>query len=199
MLTLFHSPHTRATRMYQLLVELGALDEVRVQTVDVKRSDGSGAPDAQNPHPEGKVPLLVHDGEAIWESSAIALYLTDMFPKAGLGPQVGDALRGRYLSWLAWYGDVVEPVVHFQAFGIDHPALASTFRGMPEVRDRLATALEAAPYLVGEDYTAADLLVYSAFSWLPQMLPDHPAIKAWGARCAERPAAKAAADYEANL
>lgn len=104
MLTLFHAPRSRSTRFLWLLEELGAPYEVTV--VDIKRAGGplagTGARDPRNPHPHGQVPALLDDGALVTESAAIALYLTDKFPQAGLGAGVGDAKRGTYLSWLAY-------------------------------------------------------------------------------------------------
>ncbi|MCY0152754.1 glutathione S-transferase [Hoeflea alexandrii] len=85
MLTLYHSPQTRSSRIIRLLIELGVLDQVDVRIVTVTRQDGSGGADPSNPHPEGKVPLLVHDGVELWESNAIIVYLTDLFAEKGLG------------------------------------------------------------------------------------------------------------------
>ncbi|WP_163364139.1 glutathione S-transferase family protein, partial [Klebsiella aerogenes] len=80
--------------------------------------DGSGGRDPRNPHPDGKVPLLVEDGVQIWESSAIVQHLADLFPEAGLAIPVGHKLRGAYLSWLAWYAGVVEPVFVLETTGL---------------------------------------------------------------------------------
>lgn len=199
MLTFYYAPQSRATRIYQLLDELGALDKVTIETVSIPRRDGSGGRDPRNPHPDGKVPTLVHDGEMIWESPAIVLYLTDLFPEAGLGPLPGEKGRGTYLSWLAWYGDVLEPVVHFRFLEVDNPGLAATFRGFDEAMERLCSAVARAPYLVGERYTGADLLIASTFLWFPDFVPDDAGFKAWLARCSDRPAVRRNAEREARL
>lgn len=199
MLTLYYSPQSRATRAYQLIDELGAFDEVRIETVKIARNDGSGGADPKNPHPDGKVPMLVHDGVEIWESAAIFLYLTDLFPKAKLGPLPGDKLRGRYLSWLAWYAGVMEPVMHFKMMDIDHPGLRHTFRSYDEAAARLIKALEAKPWLVGDSYSAADLMIGSTFGWMPSMTPDNAAVKDWVKRCGERPAVARTLEHERTL
>jgi len=196
MLTLYHSPLSRSSRIVRLIDELDIWTEVDIRIVSVTHTDGSGGRDPQNPHPEGKVPLLVHDGVAIWESNAIILYLTDMFPKAAMGPVAGDPQRGRYLSWLAWYGNVVEPVVALGVAGLSHPVLDVTFRGVPEMIARLAAALESAPFLMGERFTAADLLLVSTFTWSPDAAPDDPAIKAWIDRCEARPSARRMSEFD---
>ncbi|SLN77882.1 glutathione S-transferase family protein [Roseisalinus antarcticus] len=196
MLTLYHSPRTRSSRIIRLIDELDIWPEVDTRIVSITHRDGSGGHDSKNPHPEGKVPLLVHDGIEIWESNAIILYLTDLFPKAGMGPVVGDPQRGRYLSWLAWYGNVVEPVIVFGAAGLSHPVLDVTFRGVPEMTARLAQALEEAPFLMGDRFTAADLLLVSPFTWFPEAAPDHPAIKSWIERCEAQPSAQRTAEFD---
>ncbi|MBF9044915.1 glutathione S-transferase [Rhodobacterales bacterium HKCCE4037] len=195
MLTLYHAPVSRSSRLVQLVHELGVADRVDIRIVSV---DENAPASARSPHPEGKVPFLVHDGVEIRESNAIILYLCDLFPEAGLGPQVGDRDRGRFLSWLAWYGNVVEPVIVTGAAGLSHPLLDLTFRGMPDISARLAEALADAPYLMGERYTAADLLLVSPFAWFADALPDDPNVRDWFARCMDRPALKQVAEADAR-
>ena len=198
MLTLFHSPRSRSSRIVTLLRELGAGDKVAIEIVDIARGDGSGRKDPQNPHPEGKVPLLVHDGVVIWESIAIIQYLTDLFPEKRMAPVAGDPQRGQYLSWLAWYAGVVEPVLVMQAAGVSHPFVDFTFRSPTELAARLKTALADSPYLMGERYTAVDLLLHSPFAWYPAATPESDVVKAWVQRCGERPSLQWTADYDAR-
>lgn len=199
MLTLYHSPRSRSSRIIQLLEELGARDKAAVEVVDISHNDGSGTRDPRNPHPEGKVPLLVHDGVEIWESNAIILYLTDLFPDAGLGPLPGHPLRGRYLSWLAWYGNVVGPVFVLGAAELSHPILDLTFRGVPELTARLSAALKAAPFLMGETFTAADLLLVSPYTWFRDCIPDDPTFRDWIERCEARLSLRRSAEFDADL
>ncbi|OCW58446.1 glutathione S-transferase family protein [Hoeflea olei] len=188
MLTLYHSPMSRSTRVVRLLDEMNLLDAVEIRQVSIQRADGSGGRDAANPHPEGKVPLLVHDGVEIRETGAILLYLTDLFPDRGLGVPVGDALRGRYLSWLFWYGDVLEPVLIHSYAKLEHPALSATFRGYDEAMAALAGPLRQGPWLLGERFTAADILCASPFAWMPSFMPEIPEIRDWFDRCQASPA-----------
>jgi glutathione S-transferase len=186
MLTLIHAPLSRSSRIVTLIDEMGIKDWVKVEPVTIVRTDGSGTPDTTNPHPEGKVPLLIHDGTVIRESGAIIQYLTDMFPDAGLGRPVGHAQRGEYISWLYWYGSVMEPVLIFEALGLSQPSLARTFRGVAELTAKISAALQRGPYLLGDTYSAVDLLVQSPYAWFKDATPDDPAIKDWVARCGAR-------------
>lgn len=189
MLTLYHCPQTRSTRILWLLEELGVRSQVQVKRVSIQRSDGSGGADPANPHPEGKVPLLEHDGTPIRESAAIVQYLTDLFPAAGLGRAVGDPQRGAYLSWLAYYAGVMEPVLtmHFSSMTPDALFLSS-FRSYEDMADRLTEPLEADAYLLGAEFSAVDLLISAPFIWFPAMAPQTAPVQAWIARCADRPA-----------
>jgi glutathione S-transferase len=198
MLTFFHSPHTRSTRILALLLAMDRLDRVDLRPVTIPRIDGTGSRDSRNPHPEGKVPLLVQDGVAIWESAAIMLHLTDLFPETGLGVLAGDPGRGRYLSWLSWYAGVMEPVLILDAAGLSHPFLSASLRGVGEVRQRLASALDDGPWLMGERYTAADLLVASPFQWFADLDAGSDVTRDWVARCAAQPWIAAATAMDAQ-
>ena len=101
MLTLYHSPQSRSDTVVDLVRMLGVDADIR--EVTIRRQDGSGAQDPGNPHPEKKVPYLVDGDEHVRERGAIMLYLTDKYPQAKLGPLAGEAGRGAYLSWLAYY------------------------------------------------------------------------------------------------
>ncbi|MGZ9809231.1 glutathione S-transferase family protein [Pseudoroseicyclus sp. H15] len=172
MLTLYHSPQSRATRVVALVHALGAADKIELKHVEIRRQDGSGRHDPANPHPDGKVPLLVEDGIACWESGAIMLRLTELFPEAGLGVESGP-LRGRFLSWMHWYGSVFEPVYLAQVDGVKGDgAVHAAIRGVPEAVERLRAALAKGPWLMGAQMTAADFLVASTYHWFPQATPD---------------------------
>lgn len=199
MLTLIHSPQSRSSRIVTLIDEMGIKDWVKIEPVTILRQDGSGGRDTANPHPEGKVPLLIHDETMIRESGAIIQYLTDLFPDAGLGRPMAHPQRGAYVSWLYWYGSVMEPVLVQNAAGVSHPYLHAAIRSVPEVTARLAKALAHQPFLLGDSYSAADLLVHSPYAWFQDATPDDPAIKDWVTRCMERPSVARTMASDASL
>jgi glutathione S-transferase len=188
MLTLFHSPNSRSTACLTLLEEMGLRDRVAVKLVTIPRVDGSGARDAANLHPEGKVPALMHDGQMITERGAIMVHLTTLFPEAEMAPAVGSPEWGAYLTWMSWYQGVLEPVLIFEFCKLEHPSLTATFRTSVEATARIRAALEKGPWLLGDRFSAADLLVHSPYAWFRDATPDDPLIKDWVARCMARPA-----------
>lgn len=184
MLTLFHAPRSRSTRFLWLLEELGA--PYRIEKVDIFRSmSGTGARDPRNPHPHGQVPALLDDGVLITESAAIALYLTDKFPTAGLGPMISDPHRGPYLSWLAYYAGVLEPAVTNLWKQRQDDQDKAQYQALDE---RLRTTLEKQPWLLGEQFSAADILFVSLLQFARQMLPPHAVYDDWLGRANTRPA-----------
>lgn len=152
MITLYHSPDSRSSRFIWLLEELGTSYELVY--CDIPRRRGTGAPDSANPHPDKMVPALLHDGVLISESAAIALYLTDLFPEARLGPAVGQPGRGTYLTWLACNAGEMEPAFAAKLTGhaANDPFAARAF---DRVLRRVVSALDRAPYILGQQFSAA--------------------------------------------
>lgn len=188
MLTFFHSPQSRSSAIATLIDEMNIQDWVETRIVEIPRMDGSGRHDPANPHPEGKVPALLHDGHVITERGAIILHLCGLFPDSGLSPKPGTAEWGVFASWLTWYQGVLEPVLVHAYAGLTHPALTATFRGPDEATARIRAALGKGPWLMGESYSAADLLVHSPYAWFDNMTPDDPVFQDWVERCKARPA-----------
>ena len=187
MLTLFHSPHSRSSAIVALVEEMGIADRIKVQRVTIPRADGTGRRDPANPHPEGKVPALLHDGRVITERGAIILQLCALFPDAGMAPVPGTPDWGLFAAWMAWYQGVLEPVLILKAAGIEHPYMTSAIRGTDEVTARIRAALEKGPWLLGDRYSAADVLVHSPYAWFTDMTPDDTLIRDWVERCKARP------------
>jgi glutathione S-transferase len=194
MLTLYHAPRSRSFRTLWLLEELGVPYKMKV--VSIRRGDGSGAeePGYRKIHPHAKVPAIVHDGVPVFETPAIAVYLTDAFPKSGLGPTVVDKLRGPYLSWLAYSTGVLEPALLEKALTLPHRAGTFGWGPPAEVEGVLADRLTASPHLLGERFSAADIVVGGSIAFLLQakLWPATPVFSDYAARLAARPAYKSA-------
>lgn len=188
MITLYHAPKSRSTRMIFLLEELGVPYEIKI--VSIRRADGSGAVDAGNPHPHAKVPAIRNGNETVFESSAIVAYLTDTFPQAGLAPKAGEAGRGQYLTMLAYYGDVVEPSFVSKFLKMDVPRGTAGWVAVEEVMPYIDKLLTAQPYIAGETFTGADILYATTLGMFAQnpMMPKLASVDAYVKRCLDRPA-----------
>ena len=193
MIALYHSPASRSSTFVWLLEELGV--DYSIVYCDIKRRSGKGSPDPNNVHPEKRVPALLHDGQLVTEQMAIALYLTDAFPEAGLGRSIGTAERASYLRWLAFFAGETDPIYNTRLlYGSSLDPM--TLRDHSRVVGRVDAALSASPFLMGSTITAADILMSGPFEWDPQMAPNNDRIKEWLKRLSDRPAAKRAAEKD---
>lgn len=188
MITLFHAPKSRSSRFIFLLEELGAPYEIKIVTI--RRGDGSGALDASNCHPHGKVPAIQHGGETVFESPAIVAYLADAFPDAGLAPRPGEAGRGTYLTMLAYYGDVLEPAFVSKFLKVAVPRGTAGWVEVDEAMAFIDKTLTAHPYVAGNKFTGADILYATTFGMFAQnpMMPKLASIDAYVKRVLDRPA-----------
>ncbi|MDE2050375.1 MAG: glutathione S-transferase family protein, partial [Gammaproteobacteria bacterium] len=188
--TLFHAPKSRSGGIVWLLEELGVPYETKV--VDIRRADGSGTRDSGNPHPHGKVPCLRHDEQVVFEIAAITLYLTDLFPEKKLGPRAGEPKRGEYLSWLAYRPGVIEPAMMMRRLSVKHVQGAMGWAEAGEVEETLSSVLSQRQYLLGDEFSAADISVGGTINFMMmfKLMSETPVFKDYTARITSRPAFK---------
>ncbi len=186
--TFFHSPNTRSAGVLALLEEIGAPYELAL--VDMK-AGRQREPEYLAINPMGKVPAIRHGDALVTEQVAIFIYLADLFPESGLAPAIGDPLRGPYLRWLAFYGSSFEPAVIDRAMKRDPAPLAMCPYG--DYDTMLATLvgqLSKGPYILGETFSAADVLWGTSLGWTTsfKLVPELPEITGYIARIGARPA-----------
>jgi len=198
-LTFFHSPNSRSAGTRILLEELGAPYELVALNM---KAGQTRAPGYTAINPMGKVPAIVHQGALITEQPAVFIYLADLFPEAGLAPAIGDPLRGPYLRWTVFYGSCFEPALVDRAMKREPaPPATSPYGDFDTMFKTLTDQLAAGPYLLGERFSAADVLWGTALNWTTrfQLVPATPVIQAYIERVASRPAAVKAQTLDAAL
>ncbi len=197
--TFFHSPSTRSIGTLALFEELHADYELHVLNMNAgeQRSPGYLAV-----NPMGKVPAIKHGDALVTEQAAVFMYLADLYPEAGLAPSIGDPLRGPYLRWMVFYGSCFEPAVVDKAMKREPaPQSTSPYGDYDTVLSTLTQQLEKGPYLLGERFSAADMLWGIALAWTVgfKLVPDLPQIKAYIDRINARPAVARARAKDAEL
>ena len=186
--TLYHCPQTRSSGAVVLVEELGA--EVDLRVLNMKAGENRQAAYLAI-NPMGKVPALVEDGAVVTEQVAVFLYLADRFPEKGLAPAIGDRLRGPYLRWMAFYGSSFEPACVDRALRREPGRKAMMPYGDYETTFRTLTdQLRRGPYILGERFTAADVLWGGALGWLTLfgIVEKTPDVAAYVERITSRPA-----------
>ncbi|HSC84133.1 MAG TPA: glutathione S-transferase family protein [Pseudomonas sp.] len=196
--TLFHAPNSRSTGVVILLEELGA--DYRPRLLSLNQGQQRQA-EYLAINPMGKVPALLHGNCLITEQVAIFIYLSDLYPEAGLTPPIGDPQRGAWLRWLAFYGSCFEPALSERARQLP-PATPrqSPFGDYETMLATLVAQLDAGPYLLGERLSSADILWGIALRWTVGfgLVPELPVIKAYVERLAARPAVAKVAALDAQ-
>lgn len=126
----------------------------------------------------------------MFESAAIAIYLTDKFPKNRIGPLPGEPDRGAYLSWLAYSAGVFEPAFVSKFMSWEVPRGTAGWAPVEEVMPVIIARLEQGPYFTGERFSAADVLYATSFALFANspILPRSPVIEEYVRRVVGRPA-----------
>ncbi|MEA9557224.1 glutathione S-transferase family protein [Xanthomonas nasturtii] len=197
-ITLFHNPRSRSRGVLVLLEELGA--SYSLQIIDLEKEQQL-APEFLAINPMGKIPTIVHGDSVVTEQGAIYQYLAELYPEAGLSPAPGDADRGAYLRWLAFYGAAFEPAIVDLALKRSPPPRSlSPYADSDTVLNVVYAQLAQGDYLLGTRCSAADVLWGGALAWMVQFgLIDPPApTRAYIARMAERPAVARATGVDAQ-
>lgn len=190
-LTLYHASPSRSSVTLWMLEEIGEPYDIKL----LRLSEGDNLkPDFLAINPMGKVPTLIHDGVTITEGAAICTYLADAFPKAKLNVPVGDPRRGPYLKWLFFGPSCIEPaIIDRAAPRKEEPRRQMLGYGSFDfVMDTVAKAVSKGPYLLGDQFTAADVVIGSALRWgtLFKLIPERKEFMDYVARFADRPALK---------
>lgn len=196
--TFFYAPHSRASCTLALLEALGA--DYDIHMLDLKAGT-QRAPAYLAVNPMGKVPAIRVGEAVVTEQVAILLYLADLYADRGLAPAIDDPLRGPYLRWSVFYGSSFEPAVIDRSRKIETgPAMASPYGDYDTVIDTLATQLDRGPWLLGERFTAADVLWGTALRWVLAfgLVPDRPVFQEYVKRVTSRPEIQRASALDAE-
>jgi glutathione S-transferase len=155
---LYYWPRTRAFRALWMLEELQVPYEFAY--VNIRAGEQNELP-FSIVNPMSKIPALEDDGAYVAESGAVLLYLADKYPLAQLGAPVGDPHRGRFLQWMFFPGSCLEPAMAERMTGAPSNSVSFGWGDLGRVEHALTGALSEGPWLLGERFTAADILVAS--------------------------------------
>lgn len=197
--TLYHSPQSRSTAALTLLEELGADYELHV--LDQKKGEQRKA-EYLAVNPMGKVPAIRHGEAVVTEQVAVFLYLADLYADAGLAPAIGDPLRGPYLRWIVFYGSSFEPAIVDRSMKREPaPPSTSPYGDYDTMLSTLAGQLARGPWILGERFSAADVLWGTALTWTTmfKLVPELPEIMRYMERVNSRAAVNRARDIDARL
>jgi glutathione S-transferase len=185
---LYYNPRSRAVIAKWMLDECAA--DYEIVPVDFEKREHK-SPEFLKINPAGKLPALVDGDSKIFEGAAICLYLGDKFPQANLAPEIGAPERGRYLSLMVYSTSQLEPAMGDALVGGQPATMQRGWTDFETAKDVIEGELGDGPYLFGNWFTAADVMIGSMFIWrrLFTSQPDRPKLEAYVDRLLARPAA----------
>lgn len=185
MIKLYYNPQSRASITKWMLDECGA--EYVLESVDFKAGENK-TPEFLALNPSGKLPVIVEGEQTLFESSAIGLYLGDRFPEAGLAPAIDSPQRGKYLTLVVYATSQLEPAMG-DTFLNQEASASRGWTSFEQAQSLVAEAIGEGPYLLGENFSMADILIGSVFIWrrLFGQSEELPVIKAYIDRLLARP------------
>jgi len=198
-LTLFHATPSRSSIALWMLEEIGEPYDIKL--LSFKNGDNR-QPAYLAVNPMGKVPALQDGDVVITENAAICCYLADAFPKNELSVPIGDPRRGIYLKWLFFGPSCLEPAMIDRSLKREGASRAMLGWGdYDTVLDVVVKAIAKGPYLMGDQFTAADVIIGSGLRWgmMFDLIPRRPEITTYVSRLELRPALKRATDKDAQL
>jgi glutathione S-transferase/GST-like protein len=180
-----------------LFEEIGA--EYEKIVIDFEKEEHKGE-EFLAVNPMGQIPaLLLPDGTLMTETAAMLVQIVDQHPEAKLAPPAGSAERARFLRWLFFLASnlytTVLRVYYSERYSTD-PNAALGIRAAAEAELNgyfkiLDDALDPGPYLLGETFSAADILLWMLVQWHPEptdLFEKAPRIKEFTGLVGERPA-----------
>ena len=185
MYNLYYAPGSASMVVHLALLEIGA--PYRLELVDL----GNGAQRSaayRKLNPQGLVPTLVIDTKPLTESAALLMILAERHPEARLAPAVGTPERDEWTQWIVYLSNTLAATYRLWFYPGDLGLKEHT----PEIRaaiqhkieavwDRLDAHLSAhGPYLLGQEFSGADLLLTMLMRWsrnMPRPVTEWPALK----------------------
>jgi glutathione S-transferase len=199
-LTFYTHPMSRGRVVRWMLEEIGV--PYTVETMQF-------GPEMKTPeylaiNPVGKVPAIKHGNTVVTEVAAICAYLADQFPEKNLAPPPHSMERGPYYRWLFFMAGPFEMATSALAYGwkIDSSNVQAV--GCGRVEDSVNTlekVLAQSPYICGDHFTAADVLVSSYLWWetMQKNIPQNEVFQDYIKRTENRPAAQRANELDDAL
>jgi glutathione S-transferase len=198
-LRIYGIARTRAYRALWMAMELGLdYEHLPIEIGDA----GARSPEFLAINPNGRLPVIVDDQFVLFESLAITLYLAKKYGKLYPGTLEGEAKAWQWSFWAI--AEVDRGVNIWSLHAVRLPPQERNAALREEALKVIAApfqvldaALAKTPYLLGDDFTVADLNVAAVVSRAIDMdLSAVPHLKAWLSRCLGRPAARAAIELK---
>lgn len=178
-LKLYSNTQSRGVVVDWMLLELG----IECEHIEVAFQTDMKAAEYLAINPFGKVPVLVDGDVVVYELGAVCAYLADKFADKGLAPALDDPKRGIYYRWLMFISGPWDAASTNKMLGVEVKPEQKMFVGYGDYQDAYQALIhglsQADPYLCGQQFTTADVLVAAMLFWQLKIgeVQSHPAIE----------------------
>ena len=177
MLKIYHVTGTRGTRVIWLCEELGHPYEVEKISF---AADFRASPEWRALNPVGKVPVMTDGDITMFESGAMVDYVLARYGEGRLVPPVDTPEYAAYLQW-NWFAEATlsRPLGEIVNHGREFPDDARIDAVVDEMANRSVVCLQAVadavqdqPYILGDEFTAADIMIGYSVMLGTMLIPD---------------------------
>ncbi len=204
MYNLYYYPHNASMAPHFILNELAV--DFKLTLVD-RKTDAQKSAEYLAINPAGRIPTLVDNGLAIFESAAICLHLAEQHPRAQLVPALGESTRPKFFQWLMYLTNTLQAELMIYFYPENHTTNAdqhsnivtTQVQRIGEILTLLDNELKNKNYLVGEQFTVCDYYLLMLLMWCddfekPPTAYNH--LANYLKNLAKRPAVKRVAEKE---
>lgn len=197
-LTLYHHPWSRAAGTVWSLEEVG--EPYELEFLDLMAGEHKSEAHRRR-NQMAKIPVLRDDDVVIAENAAIGVYLADRYALGRLSPELDDPRRGPFLRWCFFAPSVVEPACMAKGANWDYKPSSAGFGSYEDMLATLEFALAEGPYLLGEQFTIADVILGGTIRFMLDfnMMERGEHIGPYADRLAERPALQRANEINERI
>jgi len=167
---LFYYPRNASWAPHMLLAEMKL--DYELILVD-RKTEAQKNPEYLKLNPTGRIPTLVIDGEPIYESAAICLFLCEQHPEKNLIPAAGTIERARFYQWLFYLNASLQPELMVYFYPQKHTAATLGHEKIKQAQENRITQmfslidqeLEGKEFLLGDNITACDFVLFMLLHW----------------------------------
>ena len=141
-------------------------------TVD-RKSNAQKSSDYLALNPAGRIPTLIDNGFAIFESPAICVHLAESHPSSDLIPKIGDKSRALFFQWMMYLTNTVQAELMVYFYPQKHTTDSKSIESIIEMQESRITEmfklldheLENKNFLIGETISACDYFLFMLAVW----------------------------------
>ena len=200
---LYYYPNNASLAPHFLLQHVKA--DFELLLVD-KKAQSHKKKDYLRLNPAGRIPTLIVDGQAVFESVAICIHICELHPDSGLMPALGDAKRPLFFQWLAFLNNTLQSELMIRYYPKRHTTselgasdiVSAQNSRIMEVLPILDEQLKQHEYLIGNELTACDYFLFMLAVWLPEEahVESYQHLSDYLKRLCRNPVIRAVCDFE---